>query len=122
MKRPQERAEVDRELQRLVELRHPDPHSVLGVHPDGDGAVIRAVRPEAESITVLPEFGGRAEMRHRAGGVFEARINGRAEVFEYLLEVRYPGGRTFTVRDPYRFLPTLGDVDLHLIGEGRHEK
>ncbi|HZA15277.1 MAG TPA: 1,4-alpha-glucan branching enzyme, partial [Myxococcaceae bacterium] len=90
MKRPQERAEVDRELQRLVELRHPDPHSVLGVHPDGDGAVIRAVRPEAESITVLPEFGGRAEMRHRSAGVFEARINGRAEVFDYLLEVRYP--------------------------------
>ena len=24
--------------------------------------------------------------------------------------------------DPYRFLPTLGEVDLHLIGEGRHEQ
>ena len=23
--------------------------------------------------------------------------------------------------DPYRHLPTLGEVDLHLIGEGRHE-
>jgi 1,4-alpha-glucan branching enzyme len=26
-----------------------------------------------------------------------------------------------TVDDPYRWLPTLGEVDLHLIGEGRHE-
>ena len=26
----------------------------------------------------------------------------------------------FTVDDPYRFWPTLGDVDLHLLGEGRH--
>ena len=24
--------------------------------------------------------------------------------------------------DPYRHLPTLGELDLHLIGEGRHEK
>ncbi len=26
------------------------------------------------------------------------------------------------VDDPYRHLPTLGEIDLHLIGEGRHEK
>ena len=25
------------------------------------------------------------------------------------------------VDDPYRFLPTLGEMDLHLINEGRHE-
>src|SRR5699024_11655131 len=24
--------------------------------------------------------------------------------------------------DPYRFLPTLGEVDQHLIAEGRHER
>ena len=122
MNRPQERVQIDREIQRLLELRHPDPHAVLGIHPDGDGVVIRAFRPDAESITVLPEFGGRVEMRHRAGGVFEARINGRTEVFEYLLQVSYPGGRAFTLRDPFRYLPILGEIDLHLIGEGRHEK
>jgi 1,4-alpha-glucan branching enzyme len=27
-----------------------------------------------------------------------------------------------TVDDPYRFLPSLGEIDLHLIGEGRHEE
>ena len=27
-----------------------------------------------------------------------------------------------TVDDPYRRLPTLGEIDLHLIGEGRHER
>ena len=26
------------------------------------------------------------------------------------------------VDDPYRWLPTLGELDLHLIGEGRHEQ
>ena len=29
---------------------------------------------------------------------------------------------TLTVDDPYRCLPTLGEIDLHLIGEGRHEQ
>ena len=28
-------------------------------------------------------------------------------------------GRT---RDPYTFLPTLGELDLHLVGEGRHHE
>ena len=29
---------------------------------------------------------------------------------------------TFTIDDPYSFLPTLGELDLHLIAEGRHEE
>ncbi|HEY5187632.1 MAG TPA: 1,4-alpha-glucan branching protein GlgB, partial [Solirubrobacteraceae bacterium] len=28
----------------------------------------------------------------------------------------------FTLEDPYAFTPTLGELDLHLIGEGRHEE
>src|SRR5207237_70094 len=27
-----------------------------------------------------------------------------------------------TIEDPYAFGPTIGDLDLHLIGEGRHEE
>jgi 1,4-alpha-glucan branching enzyme len=40
----------------------------------------------------------------------------------YELDVSYPDGSTYAVRDPYAFPPTLGDVDLHLAGEGRHEE
>ncbi len=39
---------------------------------------------------------------------------------DYRLEVDYGQG-AITVDDPYRFLPTLGEVDLHLVNEGRHE-
>ncbi len=39
---------------------------------------------------------------------------------DYRLDVTYDS-QTFRVDDPYRWLPTLGEVDLHLIGEGRHE-
>ena len=30
--------------------------------------------------------------------------------------------RELLIDDPYRHLPTLGEMDLHLIGEGRHEE
>ena len=43
------------------------------------------------------------------------------QVPDYRLEVAYDGPPR-TVDDPYRFLPTLGEIDLHLIGEGRHEE
>ena len=38
----------------------------------------------------------------------------------YGLEVTY-GDQAYPVDDPYRFWPTLGEVDLHLIVEGTHE-
>src|SRR5665648_193641 len=41
---------------------------------------------------------------------------------DYRLEVAYPDGKRFEIVDPYSFLPTIGDLDLHLAGEGRHEQ
>ncbi len=112
----------EREIQRVVELMHPDPHSVLGIHKENGGVVVRAFRPEAVAIDVVPESGSRVPMKQVQPSLWEARLEDRTETFRYMLEVRYPGDRVFTLPDPYSFLPTLGDVDLHLIGEGRHEK
>jgi len=122
VRRPADLRSVDPQIQRVLELRHPDPHSVLGMHPDGSGVVIRVYRPDAERVTVLPDFGGEVPARHRAGGIFEARLNGREDVFGYLVRVEYRGGATFTFRDPYSFLPTFGELDAHLVSEGRHER
>ena len=122
MRRPASPAHLDEQIRRLLDLSHPDPHSLLGIHPDGDGVVVRTFRPDAERVTVVPDFGGRVPAVHRRGGVFEARLNNRRDLFGYLIEVRYPGGATFTVRDPYSFPPTLGELDSHLAAEGRHER
>jgi len=122
MRRPTSPAHVDEQIRRLLDLSHPDPHSLLGIHPDGDGVVVRTFRPDAERVTVVPDFGGRVPAVHRRGGVFEARLNDRRDLFGYLIEVRYPGGATFTLRDPYSFPPTLGELDSHLAAEGRHER
>ncbi|WP_375479555.1 1,4-alpha-glucan branching protein GlgB [uncultured Jatrophihabitans sp.] len=107
------------ELDRLVSGSHHNPHGVLGAHPTGEKTtIVRTLRPEASSVTVL-SGGARQEMRRiHDGGVFEIEVPGAPG--DYRLEVSY-GGHVSTVDDPYRWLPTLGEVDLHLIGEGRHE-
>ncbi len=101
-----------------------DPHSFLGAHPDGNGGVVvRAFRPAARAVRVRTADGASAELRPvHPGGVFEGRLDGVQLPLDYELEVDYGEDGTFTVGDPYRFLPTLGDMDLHLAGEGRHEE
>jgi 1,4-alpha-glucan branching enzyme len=110
----------DRE--RLLSGTHHDPHGVLGAHLVEGGTVIRALRPHARSVTVVAE-GLRAELHDDGDGFFSGRLPLAAErgVPAYRLLVGYEGG-THETEDAYRFLPALGDLDLHLIGEGRHEE
>ena len=42
--------------------------------------------------------------------------------FAYRVRFGFPDGNSWELDDPYRFTPTLGEVDLHLIGEGTHER
>jgi 1,4-alpha-glucan branching enzyme len=95
-----------------------NPHAVLGAHTVAEGVVVRAYRPEATSVRVLP-FG--VELR-RAGsdGLFEGVVEGASLPLAYELEVAYPDGSSYRLRDPYAYLPTLGELDLHLAAEGRH--
>ncbi|HZY77456.1 MAG TPA: 1,4-alpha-glucan branching protein GlgB [Jatrophihabitantaceae bacterium] len=107
------------DLDRFMSGAHHDPHSVLGRHPDGKGrTIVRTLRPEATAVDVRHGHSRTPMKLLREGGLFEAVIDG--EVGDYRLEVSY-GSDSYLVDDPYRWLPTLGEVDLHLIGEGRHE-
>ncbi|RUQ02214.1 1,4-alpha-glucan branching enzyme, partial [Microbacterium sp. HSID17254] len=91
------------------------------------GTVVRVLRPHAVSVAVLPN-GDRAQAseltRVHDAGLFSDLVPGSGG--DYRLLVTYgdgAGGTTEqTVDDPYRWLPTLGDMDLHLSGEGRHER
>jgi 1,4-alpha-glucan branching enzyme len=112
-----------RELDRVVAGEHPDPHSVLGVHRTDDGLIVRAFRPAATGVRLLPPDGEPVvlEQRHPAG-VYDAMLPARQALDGYRLEVAYGDAAAVTVRDAYSFLPTLGELDLHLIAEGRHEQ
>jgi 1,4-alpha-glucan branching enzyme len=114
---------VERELQRVIERDHPNPHHVLGAHASDGGITIRVHRPDATAVRALPEGGAPVELeRIHPVGLFEGTVRGATAPLRYRLEVEYPNGSTFELDDPYRFLPTLGDLDLHLAGEGRHEE
>jgi 1,4-alpha-glucan branching enzyme len=97
-----------------------DPHQILGAHEADGGVVVRAYRPEAKTVRVQPA-GVQAELKDPAG-LWEALLPKAKLPLEYELEVEYADGHTFTIRDPYSFLPTLGELDLHLVMEGRHEE
>jgi 1,4-alpha-glucan branching enzyme len=114
---------LDEALSRLVSLRHGNPHSLLGAHPTADGGiVVRVLRPEAFRVEV-EALGARHRLEPRSDhpGLFEGRLPG-STVPTYLVHVEYPGGASFSVRDPYAFLPTLGEQDLHFISEGTHRR
>ncbi len=102
---------------------HHDPHGVLGAHAGPDGATVRTLKPFARAVTVVTED-ARVQAHHEHDGIWTALLAGR-EVADYRLEVVYDshdGQAVHTVDDSYRYLPSLGDLDLHLIGEGRHEQ
>jgi 1,4-alpha-glucan branching enzyme len=108
----------------LAEGRHPRPHDALGQHPATVGAaagfVIRAVRPLAETVTAVQLDGTRIPLHHVADGLWQGFAPGAGQ--SYTLETGYEGGASWTADDPYRFVPTVGEVDLYLWGEGRHEQ
>lgn len=109
----------DDDRARLLAGTHHDPHAVLGAHAVRGGIAVRALRPCALSVTVLAK-GLRAELHADGDGFFSGVLPMRAAP-DYQLLVEYESSE-LTVHDPYRMLPALGDFDLHLIGEGRHEE
>ena len=116
------------ELDRIVSGTHHDPHSVLGAHPaPGGGMTVRALRPLATSVIVLLPDGRRFPAGHVHQGIFAADLPDDKDVPDYRLSVTYPNGdggpdAEYVADHPYRHRPTLGEMDLHLIREGRHEE
>ena len=99
----------------LIAGRVHDPHAILGGHPSDGQTLVRTLRRGAGSVAVLAG-GKRYEARRvHDEGIFEVWVPG--EGLDYRLEV---DGQERD--DPYRFTPTLGEIDLHLIAEGRHER
>ncbi|MFG2426123.1 hypothetical protein ACGFWD_45130, partial [Streptomyces sp. NPDC048448] len=108
----------DRE--RLLSGTHHDPHGVLGAHPVPGGVAFLAFRPYALGVTVVTDD-LRAELHDDGDGFFSALLPLRAVPDAYRLLVAYEGTVQDT-EDAYRFLPAIGELDLHLLGEGRHEQ
>ncbi|MEV4656102.1 1,4-alpha-glucan branching protein GlgB [Micromonospora sp. NPDC049301] len=92
-----------------------DPHALLGAHPADGSTTIRTLRRGAGDVALLVGDERHPMKRVHDVGVFEIQVEGT--VLDYRVEV---DGAVHD--DPYRYPPTLGELDLHLIGEGRHER
>jgi 1,4-alpha-glucan branching enzyme len=107
----------------IVRGDHGDPFSVLGMHPSdvrGD-LVVRTFAPHASRVDLLDAAtGGVVAQLERIdeSGFFAGTIRERAP-FAYRLRMTI-GDAIVDVDDPYRFGPVLGELDVHLIGEGTH--
>ena len=105
------------QLLRLIELRHHQPHAILGLHNFFEGSkVIRLWRPGAQKID-LEVFGSLAEARKiHESGIFEYVVPAHTTPYDY--RIYHQSG--LLAHDPYAFLPTFGEMDQHLFGRGVH--
>jgi len=109
------------DLATVVRGEHHDPHQVLGFHRSEEGSVIRAYRPVAQAVQVFIQGHSPVALRSLGDGLFAGSVPEEAAV-GYQLQAEYSGGFAVTFDDPYRFVPTLGELDLYLIGEGCHRR
>jgi 1,4-alpha-glucan branching enzyme len=103
----------------IVQARHGDPFAVLGLHTLGGLHAVRAFIPDADSVEVLARDTGFSLgklQRVHPDGFWSGTV---AEAVPYRLRVSVPG-RVYETEDPYSFPPILGDMDIYLLGEGRH--
>ncbi|MEV0266776.1 1,4-alpha-glucan branching enzyme [Streptomyces sp. NPDC050617] len=107
------------ERRRLLDGSHHDPHALLGAHPVRGGVAFRVLRPYARKVAVTAR-GLRADLIPEGDGLFAGLLPLR-DIPDYRLLVTYEDNE-IEVHDPYHFLPALGELDLHLLGEGRHEE
>ena len=111
------------DLELIARGHHGDPHRVLGRH---DG-VVRAYRPDTVAMRLVTDVAGQEQLSEMArvhpAGIYEGSIDDSAG--PYQLEAAYPQGDgelLYRYDDPYRSWPTIGELDLHLFGEGRHHR
>ena len=112
----------DPQVEAVVEARHGDPFSFLGMHKTGAGISVRAMLPGAQDMSVVDlatdRIAAEGVQVHR-DGFFLATIADRDEPFRYKLRAS-SGGAKHEFYDIYSFPPVLGQIDIHLLAEGNH--
>ncbi len=115
-------APSEADVERLKRGEHHDPHAVLGAHAVTGGTLVRAFHPDATGASlVLPDVTP-IPMADLGNGLWAVLVPDVTPPLAYRLRFTYPDGNDWERDDPYRFLPTVGELDLHLIGEGTHER
>lgn len=104
----------------IVDGRHGNPFSVLGLHQSGTEYHVRAFVPGAKTLTATTLDGARVGSidRRTDTGFFEGPVNLKQAALLRLTAANEGG--TWSFIDPYCFGPVLGDIDDYLAAEGSH--
>ncbi len=101
-----------------------DPHAVLGAHEmtrkGVRGIVVRVYHPDAKRASLARDGHEELPMERIRDGLFAVFMPALSFPLRYRIVFGFADGSSFESQDPYAFLPTLGDLDLYLAGEGRH--
>jgi len=108
------------DIEKLIKGEHQDPHYILGGHPNRNGVIIRAYHPDAIQAKLLLDGKEIPMEKIHPNGLFAVLIKNKKWPFDYIQRFYFSNGNIWERKDPYRFLPTLGELDLYLIREGRH--
>ncbi len=111
-------------LDKLIEARLSDPHSILGMHyvESLGSIVIRYFDPMAKEVFAVLDDGQRLRMdKIQEPGLFALKFQDRKDHFHYKLDRIFDVG-SFCSEDPYCFLPGIGEMDMYLFNEGEHRK
>ena len=108
-----------RAIESLLAARHGDPFSLLGPHRVVGGIVVRAFLPRADNVELVGRSSGLPlgrMTRVQAEGLWSALLPADEP---YIFRI-HSGATVTETEDPYAFGVVLGELDVHLLGEGRH--
>ncbi len=115
---------TDDQLQLIASGEHGDPHRVLGRH----GGVVRAYRPDAIAMRVITGPAIQSKVHGHDQGASGRHLRGSDRQGRPPLpaggglSARWSASSPTAFDDPYGSWPTIGELDLHLFGEGRHRR
>lgn len=104
-------------LQKILDAKHHDPFSFLGVHSLNGSNILRVFHPKAEKISLKTDVSWvELKLEHRSG-LFELTSKNEIKTPCLLkIEVEH---HQFEIYDPYTFNSSITEVELHLFGEGK---
>jgi 1,4-alpha-glucan branching enzyme len=119
-----------KDLDALLQARHANPHSVLGMHPvthqGRKGLVVRALLQSTNTCAVVDYQSEQKTsypmVKINPLGLFETFIPDREKVFRYRFQIERENKEFREFYDPYSFLPTLSQQDLYLFNEGTEHR
>jgi len=105
------------DLTKIIEARHHDPFSILGVTKTGQQSTVTVFLPDTQEASLDNDL-----VLNRIEGTDLFQWTGdQKQLSEHYLISRIAGnGDQVKQHDPYSFLPQLSEFDLHLFSEGKH--